>query len=394
MTTPVLQLGNLKKSMPAGLVRIGWILLVVGVLLMVGAYATDARRAAFDNVLVFLFCASIASGCIFLIALEYISGAVWSVPVRRVSEFLAGLTPLLPILALPLLFHMGELFHWAQADVVAADQILKEKSPFLNVPFFIARFAVICGVWGLFFWIFTRNSLRQDESRDQRLTTWNIRLAALFLPVFAITLTLTAIDWGMSLEPHWFSTIFGVYFFSGTALAALAAVTLVVVILLQAGYLPKLRRDHLYSLGALMFAFVNFWAYIAFSQFMLIWYANLPDETFWFIKRWHNGWEVISVLLIVVHFAVPYFVLLPQEAKMNLRTLKVMSIWILAAHFLDVYWLVMPSYADTVSLGWSELGVPLVIVGLGIVLLSWKLGRHNVVPVGDPKLERGLEFRL
>jgi hypothetical protein len=127
---------------------------------------------------------------------------------------------------------------------------------------------------------------------------------------------------------------------------------------------------------------------------MLIWYANLPEESFWFIRRWHNGWEVVSILLIVVHFAVPYFVLLPQEAKMNLRTLKAMAIWILAAHLLDVYWLVMPTYSEGVPLGWTELAVPMVIIGLGIVLLSRKFGRHNIVPVGDPKLERALQFRL
>jgi hypothetical protein len=209
-----------------------------------------------------------------------------------------------------------------------------------------------------------------------------------------VTLTVTIIDWGMSLEPHWFSTILGVYYFAGTVLAAVAAATVAVVYLLEAGYFPELRGDHLYSLGALMFAFVNFWAYIAFSQFLLIWYSNMPEETVWFMKRWQNGWEIVSVLLIVVHFAVPYFVLLPQEAKKNLKTLKIMGIWLLVAHLLDIYWLVMPTYAETVSIGWMELGVPLVVVGLSIVVLAWNMSRHNLVPLKDPKLERALQFRL
>jgi hypothetical protein len=385
---------QMKRPMPGALVRVGWILLVLGVVVFLGAYALDARRAAFDNVILFLFMASLAAGSLFLVALEHIAGSVWSTPMRRVIEFLAGLTPLLPLIGIPLLFHMHDLFHWTEAEALAGDAALQGKSPYLNVPFFIIRFAVVCLLWILFYWLFTRNSLKQDRTGEQRLTTRNIRLAAGFLPVFAITLTVTAIDWGMSLEPHWFSTIFGVYYFSGTALAGVAAATLAVVLLMEAGYLPQIRRDHLYSLGALLFAFVNFWAYIAFSQFLLIWYANLPEETFWFMHRWEHGWQVVSIVLIVVHFAVPYFALLPQEAKMDVKRLKLMAIWILAARLVDLYWVVMPSFGETITLGWQELGIPLVAVGLGILVFAWKMQRQNLLPVGDPKLPRGLVFRL
>ncbi len=313
---------------------------------------------------------------------------------RRLIEFLAGLTPLLPLIGLPLLFHLYDLFHWTHADALVGDPGLQGKTAYLNVPFFIARFGAVCLVWFLFYWLFTRNSLAQDRTANQTLTTRNIRLAAIFLPLFAVTITVTAIDWGMSLEPHWYSTIFGVYYFSGTALGAVAAATLVVVYLLDAGYLPGIRRDHLYSLGALMFAFVNFWAYIAFSQFLLIWYANLPEETFWFMHRWDNGWLVVSILLIVVHFAVPYFGLLSQDAKMDRKRLKFMAIWILFAHLLDIYWLIMPSFAESVTLGWQELAIPLVATGLAIAVLAWKMNRQNLIAVGDPKLARGLDFRL
>lgn len=394
IASPALQDTSFRKSMPERVVSVGWMLLALGVALVIGAYADDARRAAFDNTILFLFLASLAAGSVFLVALEYISGAVWSVPMRRVTEFISGLAPLLPLVGFPLLFQLHGLFSWSHQEVLSGDSLLQGKSPYLNVPFFIVRFGVVSALWILFFYLFTRNSMKQDETADQKLTTWNIRLAAIFLPVFAVTLTVTIIDWGMSLEPHWFSTILGVYYFAGTVLAAVAAVTVAVVYLLEAGYLPKLRGDHLYSLGALMFAFVNFWAYIAFSQFLLIWYSNMPEETVWFMKRWQNGWEIVSVLLIVVHFAVPYFVLLPQEAKKNLKTLKFMAIWLLFAHLLDIYWLVMPTYAETVSIGWMELGIPLVVVGLSIVVLSWNMSRHSLVPLKDPKLERALQFRL
>lgn len=394
MTTSVTSLDAGPKRLPAGLVRAGWLLLAAGLVVAAAAYAVDPRRAAFNNVILLLFLGSIAGGSVFLLALEYIAGAVWSVPTRRVPEFLAGLTPLLPLVALPLAFMLHDVYHWTHAEAVAEDALLQAKEPYLNVQFFLIRAGIVFAAWMLFGHLFVRNSTRQDTTRDPKLTTRNIRLAAIFLPVFALTLTAMAVDWGMSLEPHWYSTIYGVYYFSGTVLAALATATLVIVTFQERGLLPSLTRDHLYSLGALLFAFVNFWAYIAFSQFLLIWYANLPEETFWFIARWKDGWQAVSIALIVVHFAVPYFVLLPQDAKMDPRRLKFMAVWILAAHLLDLYWLVMPTFAPEVTVGWMELGFPLVAAGLVVVLLSFKVRRHNLVPIGDPKLERGLGFRL
>ena len=394
MSTTPTTMEEMRRPLPARVERIGWTLLACGVAVWVAGYAVDPVRAGFNNILAFLFLTSIAVGGLFFVALEYIAGAVWSVPVRRINEFLAGLLPVVPLLAIPLLLNLHGLYHWTHEEAVAGDAVLAAKTPYLNVTFFVIRFVAVFVVWNLFCVVFVRNSVRQDTTRDARLTTHNIRLAAVFLPVLAITITLTAIDWAMSLEPHWYSTIFGVYYFTGTALAGVSAATLCVVLLMEKGYLNVLRRDHLYSLGALMFAFVNFWAYIAFSQFMLIWYANLPEETFWFMQRWKGGWIAVSVLLIIVHFLVPYFALLAQDAKMDPRRLKVMAVWILFAHLLDLYWLVMPTYSASVPLGWMELGFPVLAIGLCLVVVSRKSRRYNLIPIGDPKLERGLNFRL
>ncbi len=393
MSTPV-SLEGLKKELPAKLRQVGWGLLVVGIAAIALGYVIDPRRMAFDNAIGYLFFTSVAVGSVFLIALEYIAGAVWSTPMRRVNEFLGSLVLLLPLIALPLFFHLHDLFHWTHEEALAADKVLVAKSPYLNVSFFLIRFAVMYLLWSLFYVLFTRNSTKQDTTKDPRLTTINVRLAAFFLPVFAISLTLTAVDWAMSLEPHWASTIFGVYYFAGTVLASISAATVVIIYFHENGYLPKLQRDSFYSLGALLFAFINFWAYIAFSQFLLIWYANLPDETIWFITRWKNGWEVVSILLIIVHFVVPYVALLTQDSKMDLKRLKLVAIWILIAHLLDLYWLVMPSYSEKVSLSWTDLAFPVFIVGLAIVVMAYKMKRNNVIAIGDPKLERGLSFRL
>jgi hypothetical protein len=384
----------IRRELPARVTRLAWILFLLGVVLYVAGYSLDVKRSALNNIVGFMFLASLASGSVFLVALEYLAGAVWSVPLRRVGEFLSGLMPFVPLLAIPLLFHMQDVFEWTHPATVASDTVLASKSSYLNVGFFIARFVGVFLVLNLFYYFFTRNSKKQDVTRDPKLTTINVRLAAVFMPIFAFVLSIIAIDWAMSLEAHWYSTIFGVYYFAGTVLAGLAAATYIIVRFHENGFLPNLRRDHFYSLGALLFAFINFWAYIAFSQFLLIWYANLPEETFWFLRRWQHGWEYVSILLIIVHFAVPYFALLTQDSKMDPKRLKLMSIWILFAHLLDVYWLVMPSYGDGVPLSWMEIGFPILIVGLVMIVLSFKLKRNNLVPVGDPKLERGLSFRL
>lgn len=394
MSSIPMNFDTLKRSLPGKTTAIGWVLLIVGVLVSVAAYVVDAKRGAFNNVILLMFLASLAGGGLFLVALEHISGAVWSVPMRRVNEFMAGLVVVLPLVALPLFFNLHHLFHWAHADAVAGDPLLQAKEPYLNVKFFVIRFVVIMFLWIVFYWLFTRNSKKQDTTKDQKLTRANVKIAAAFMPLFAVSLTFMAIDWMMSIEAHWYSTILGIYYFSGTALAAVAATTYISVKFMENGLLPNLKRDHLYSLGTLMFVFVNFWAYIAFSQFMLTWYANLPEETFWFMKRWKEGWQFVSVALIIVHFAVPYFLLLAQDAKMDSKRLKFIAIWILFAHLFDLYWLVMPSFKETVTFGWIEVGFPSIAVGAVIVLLSYKVRKNNLMPVGDPKLERALNFRL
>ncbi|HVO74533.1 MAG TPA: hypothetical protein VMT35_10960, partial [Ignavibacteriaceae bacterium] len=303
----------IKKPLPEKLINIGWLLLGAGVLLGLLGFFTDFSRALYSYLVSFLFILSIAVGALFLITLEYITGADWSVPIRRVVEFLASVTPLLIILVLPLIFNTDKIFPWAQKEASSKDALIQHKSAYLNIPFFLIRVFGVFIIWIIFYYLLNRNSEKQDINGDQSLTKRNIILSGIFMPVFAITITAASVDWTMSIEPHWFSTIFGVYFFSGTVVGALAAVTLLVVLLMEKGYLhPKMNNEHLYSLGALTFAFINFWGYIAFSQYLLIWYADLPEENFWFLTRWHGGWEYFSIALIVFHFIVPYAALLSQ----------------------------------------------------------------------------------
>ncbi|MEW6195477.1 MAG: quinol:cytochrome C oxidoreductase [Bacteroidota bacterium] len=385
-----------KKEIPKRIQTIGLVLFLVGLITVGIGYLTDTTRVAFNNIIIFSFLTSIGLGSLFLVAIEYLGGAVWSTPFRRVPEFLSAIILLLPLIVLPLLSSMGNIFHWIHPEVVNADKILESKAPYLNTTFFIIRVAAFIAIWVVFYLLITRNSKKQDASKDQLLTKKNIKISAVFIPFFAITISFTAIDWLMSLEPHWFSTIFGVYYFSGSVLAALSASTIIIVLLNENGYLVKgLKPDHYYSLGALLFAFTNFWAYIAFSQYLLIWYANLPEETFWFLQRWEGNWILISIGLILIRFVIPYFGLLSQPSKMDPKRLLIMSSVILFAHWYDLYWLAMPNYSKNgFVLGWQELGFILFAVGLVMLVFNFMAKKNNLVPMGDPKLKRGIDFRL
>jgi hypothetical protein len=383
-----------KKELPPKIKTIGLSLSVVGLLIVILSYLFDTTRSAYNNIIGLTFLISLGVGSMFLVALEYAAGAVWSTPFKRVTEFLAANIYLIPLLAIPLLLNVNNIFHWTHPD--PSDKVLVNKAPYLNINFFIARVVVFWLIWLIFYQFISRNSEKQDGNADQILTKTNIRLSVAFIPIFAITISFAAIDWLMSLEPKWFSTIFGVYYFSGTVLAALAAGTIFIVLLNERGYFVKnLSSDHYYSLGALLFAFTNFWAYIAFSQYLLIWYANLPEETFWFISRWHGSWKFVSIGLVLIHFIIPYFGLLSQPSKMNPKRLIVMASVILFAHYYDLYWMIMPSYCkEGVVIGWMELGFPLLIAGLVILVFTFKSKSQNLVPIGDPKLKRGIDFRL
>ena len=387
-----------KKELPASLSRLGIIIFVVGTVLSLLAFFVDQERAIFNYLVTYMMIVSIGLGSLFLIALEYIAGADWSTPIRRIPEFFAMLLPVLLVLVIPLLVFNHDLFHWAHKEAVADDKILQGKAPYLNVTFFIVRTFVFIGLWSLFYWMMIRNSRKQDETKDQTLTKKNIRLGAIFIPVFALSITFTAIDFMMSLEPHWFSTIYGVYYFAGTVVAALAAITIAVLLLKEKGYFsPWMTDDHLFSLGALMFAFINFWAYIAFSQFMLIWYADLPEETFWYLIRWKDGWVFISILLMIANFFVPYFALLTQPSKMNPKRLKFIAVWLLFAHLLDIFWLVMPNMGSMKNgyvFSWIDLVFPIAGTGLVILVFAFAAKKVNLIPIGDPKLKRGIDFHL
>lgn len=369
----------------AGLVGLGLASLLAG---------GDWKRFAFSYLVAYLFVLTTALGALFFVLVQHVCRAGWSVGVRRVAENLTMTLPLLAILFVPIGLCVHDLYHWAHPEAVAGDAILRHKAVYLNPVFFYARAAFYLLAWSSIAWWFHRRSCAQDESGDLRISRQLRSLSAPALIVFALTITLAAFDWVMSLEPHWYSTIYGVYLFSGSVVGGVAAIILLSMALQGAGRLARVvRSEHYHDLGKLLFAFTVFWAYIAFSQFMLIWYANLPEETVWFAERWSGSWRWYSIALAVGHFGIPFFGLLGRDVKRFRGKLAIGACWMLLMHLADLYWLVMPTFASSgVPAGPIDLASVVGVGGLALGWFSWVSGQQRLVPVRDPRLAESLVF--
>jgi hypothetical protein len=339
-----------------------------------------------------LFILTITLGCLFVVGLEHVIGAKWSVPIRRVPERLSSLLLWITPALLVALLSLRHLYPWTNPKLV--DPLISAKAAWLNLPFFIIRVLVCLALWLIAYRMYVSGSLRQDRSRDPRFNVRARRLAPLLMIMLGITITVIAFDWISSLEPAWYSDILGVYVFAGAFLAGLSATTLLLLYLMSRNRLPGVRSDHVHNLGGFMFAFTVFWSYIGFSQFMLMWYANLPEEVFWYKERLEGLWLPILIVIALLHFLVPFLLLIPREAKSNPCKLAIASFSILVAHWLDLYWLIMPARGGNLRFGLLELSFALFFLCAALLWIRRSLSRNEDMPVGDPFLKEGLEFRL
>ncbi len=371
-----------------------WAAVGLGGIGVVSTYLVDGATRFWANwILWFVIMVSVALGALFIVALQHVTGATWSVPLRRAPERVAALTPWLVPVALIALFSLPVSFSWTQPGAVAHTTVAL-KTSWLNYPFFIARLVVCIALWVWSYRILVGGSVRQDETRDPRATIRLRRYAPVFMILLALTLTAFAFDWVSSLEAGWYSDIFGVYLFAGAVTSSIAATTLVVIYLYRRGRLPGVTDDHLYNLGGLLFGFTIFWGYIAFSQYLLQWYANLPEEIFWFQQRTLGSMEAVFILLGIGHFFVPFLALMSRKDKQNWKRLRWVSLWVLFMEFVDVFWLISPIQGAGLHLGWPEAAFALFFLatGLLVVIRAMRMGEH--MPVGDPFLADGLKFHL
>ncbi len=355
----------------------------------------DSPRQLYHSYLVaYLYFLSLALGGLFFVLVQHATRSGWSVVVRRLAEHVAGTLPLFVPLFIPIAVGLHELYHWSHAEAVARDHLLHHKQPYLNVTFFFVRAGAYLLIWSLLSTWFRRRSLAQDASGDHEITRRLGRVSAPSLILFALSLTFASFDWVMSLDPHWYSTIYGVVFFAGSVVGLFALLALLSLGLGRAGLTAgAITAEHLHDIGKLLFAFVSFWAYVACSQFMLYWYANIPEETTFYLVRLSPGWWSVSVLIAVGHFIAPFFFLLPRTVKRSRGGLALAAIWMLAMHYLDLYWLVMPNL-DPAAFRYSLLDGA-ALLGVGGAFLA-ALGRlmqgAPLIPVRDPRLPESLSF--
>lgn len=361
----------------------------VGILATIIGYFFDANQFFFSYLVSFTFFAGIALSALLMVMLHHITRSSWGVVFRRMSEAFSANLWILGLLFIPILLGIHNLYHWSHEDVMMTDKIIKGKSGYLNSTFFIIRQFIYFAIWGYLGYKLHKVSAEMDKTNDWGLTTLLRKVSAPGIPLFALSIAFASFDWLMSLDPHWFSTMFGVYFFSISFQAFWAVMIILVFYLQRIGYLQEtIRGVHIYDLGAWLFAFTVFYAYIAFSQFLLIYYANIPEETLWYYHRLEGGWEFIAYGLLIFRFAFPFLILLNREAKKNRTILGITSAVVLIIHFAEIYWIAMPVlYDHGFHFSWMDITAFLGLGGIFFGLFFYQFKKHKMIPVNDPKLD-------
>lgn len=372
-------------------IQLAAVVTVVGVVLAAVAASTDSHRFAASYLVGFSWITTIALGALFFVLIQHLTKAGWSVAARRPMEWVGLILPACAVLFIPILIFQHDIFHhWMSAEALE-DPIIKGKSGYLNPTFFHARAAFYFVVWAALSWFYYSKSRKQDETGDPALTNSMQKVAAPGVLLFGVTITFAAFDWLMSLDPHWYSTIYGVYVFAGAATSALAALALITLRLKKAGALGKVSTvEHQHDIGKLLFGFIVFWAYIGFSQFFLIWYANIPEETIFFRMRGLGGWMNVSLVLLFGHFVIPFMGLLSRHSKRSPQQLAAFAFLILVMHYVDLYWLVMPNFSAEFSPSWIDLAGVIAPLGVGGLVVAYLAKSSPAYPLRDPRLPETL----
>ncbi len=331
-------------------------------------------------------------------AIFHAAAAKWMVVLRRVLEGIGASLPVFIPLFLPILLGLATVFPWVRPSrAMSAEQLelLSHKAPELNVPFFLVRAVIYFAVWWFVSDRLRRWSLKQDEVGGVELTRHMRRLGAGSLPFLGLTITFAAFDWLMSVDPFWISTIFGVYYFAGSFLSAMCLVAILIAYNQgnTTGLGGAVTRHHLYNVGKLMLAFTAFWTYCAFSQFMLIWIANIPEEAAWYVVRMKGAWANVGIFLIIANFFIPFFTLLSRELKFRPRALAVVAGWLMVVHYVDIYWLIMPAlFPLGAQPHLAHLTALIGVGGIAVATALWRARGHFAIPVKDPNLSYSLRY--
>jgi hypothetical protein len=399
---------NAAYTTPPEASRYQQLALIVGVvftfILALGFFLGSRETFFRSYLLAYVFWIGIALGSLAILMLQHLSGGGWGLVIRRVLESATRTLPLMALLFVPIIFGMGHLYEWTHLDQLRNAhgledehlvKMLEHKSAYLNVPFFLLRTLLYFLIWGALTYLLNKWSREQDRTAERRFAKRLQMLSGPGLVLFVLTVTFAAIDWVMSLDPEWFSTIFGLLFVAAWALSSFAFV--IAVMALLAGREPLsdvVAPSHFHDLGKLLLAFVMVWAYFSFSQFLIIWSGNIPEETRWYLYRMRGGWSFVALALVIFHFALPFLLLLSRDLKRNARRLALVACLVLVMRLIDLFWLIVPKFSEgQLSLSWTDVVAPIGVGGLWLAFFLWQLKQRPLIPFNDPQLPEVMEAR-
>jgi hypothetical protein len=364
----------------------------VGLLVSVAGWFFNPTQFYQSYLMAYMFCLSVTLGCLALGMVHQLSGGAWGIVIRRPIGAAARLLPMMTLLFVPVVVGMHHLYPWTRAAIVANDDLLQAKRAYLNVPFFLARAAIYFAAWNAISYWLNRWSLDQDRSGDPQIARKMQRVSAGGLIVYGLTITFASFDWLMSLEPHWYSTIYGVLIMGGQGLSGMAFLIGVLVWLSRRSPLDRvIVKAHFHDLGNLMLAFVMLWAYFAFSQYLIIWAGNLPQEIAWYVHRLQTGWRFVGIALIAFHFVIPFVLLLSRTIKRDAHLIVKVAIGMLVVRLVDLFWLIAPEFhTNGIAVSWLDVVLPLSLGAFWLGCFISQLRRRTILPVHDPEFDEAL----
>ncbi|HKV09451.1 MAG TPA: hypothetical protein VJ725_15010 [Thermoanaerobaculia bacterium] len=373
--------------------RLGLIVGVIGAVLCAIGFFVSPEYFFRSWLVGWVYWMGVTLGCFAIMMLHHLSRGAWGLVVRRVMEAASRTLPWLLLLSLPILLDLlttKSLYLWSRP--IAGDELLQAKAPYLNVWAYLLRLVIYFAVWGGFAFVLNRMSLKQDTSDDPGLTRRMQLIAAFGLAAYCLAVTFASVDWLMSLDPHWFSTIYGVYLMGSQGLAALAfIITFALFLSRREPMAGVIQPRHFHDWGKLFLAFVMLWAYFSFSQFLIIWSGNLPEEIEWYLKRLHGGWGLVALLLVLFHFALPFVLLLSRDLKRSGRLLVGVAVLMLVMRWVDLLWQVEPNFEEHhVVHYWLYLAAPAAIGGIWLFLFVHELKKRPILPINDPYLPEAI----
>lgn len=371
--------------------------LVAGVLFlllfMVGAFL-DKTQFFRSYLVAYLFWIGISLGALAVLLLQHLTGGAWGLVIRRVLEAATRTLPLMAILFIPIILGAHQIYPWTHEEEMTRTPALAEKARlYLNLQFFAGRAILYFGIWLLGAYLLNRWSLEQDRTAERQSTRRMRMISGPGLGILVLTVTFASVDWAMSLNPEWFSTIYGLLFVVAWALSALAFTIAILALLAPREPMSRVvRPNHFQDLGKLMLAFVMLWSYFAFSQFLIVWSGNLPEEIQWYLPRLRGGWGVIALSVVFFHFALPFMLLLSASFKRDAGKLLMLAGLILVMRLLDLFWMIAPEFShEGFHVSWMDVVAPVGMGGIWLAMFMWQLNKRPLIPVADPQYDALLQ---